>query len=449
MNSTPNLHALTQFRRQIYNTFERASDALMNITDALLTETQAQSLPELSLSPLFERQWHSLYEAFEDGRIQRESLRQAFAKFAPWPTSERIVRGTLGKRFFPCDASSIARPHAKTARDRTLVHEANLPEGCPPVVAGWQFSTLALLPQTPSSWTYTLDNTRIQSDDKTANVAAQQLRQVIALLPRNTPLRPLLLADGYYSCLPFLEQTRAIACDLLVRLARNRVLYRSAPPKTGKRGRPKKHGEPFACANPATHGVPNAVFESACVTVACWKGLHFKETPDLLVSVLRVTRFFAAGTKRDPTVSWFVFVGVDLPALSQIPVLYGRRYSIEHGYRVDKQDLLWERVRLRTPEQLERFTDVIACVRNQLCLAKSLAFVRQAWERRKEEVTPSQVRRGLRSIMGQLGTPARVCQVRGKSPGRAVGTKVTPAPRYPVIRKSPKKPRKAINRKRN
>lgn len=440
MNSTTNLHTLTDFRRQIYNTFERASDALMNTVDALLTETQAQSLPELSLSPLFQRRWHSLYEAFEDGRIHKDGLRKAFVCAAPLPTTERLLLGT--------DASSIARPHAKTARDRTLVHEANLPDGCPPVVAGWQFSTLALLPQTPSSWTYTLDNTRIVSDQKTASVAAEQLRQVIPLLPQNSGLRPLLVADGYYSCLSFLEQTRAIACDLLVRLARNRVLYRSAPPKSGKRGRPKKHGTPFACANPTTQGIPDASFENACVAVACWKGLHFKEVPDLLVSVLRVTRSFATGTKRDPKVSWFVFVGEDLPALSQVPVLYGRRYSIEHGYRVDKQDLLWERVRLRTPEQLERFTDVIACVRNQLCLAKSLVRVRQAWERKEREVTPSQVRRGLRAIMGQLGTPAQACRVRGKSPGRVVGAKVTPATRYPVIRKSPKKPRKPTNKTR-
>ncbi len=114
------------------------------------------------------------------------------------------------------------------------------------------------------------------------------------------------------------------------------------------------------------------------------------------------------------------------------------RYSIEHGYRVDKQDLLWESVRLRTPEQFERFTQVVACVRNQLCLARTLGCIRQPWERRSGESTPSQVRRALGSILRELGTPARVCQVRGKSPGRAKGAKISPATRYAVIRKSPK-----------
>lgn len=164
-----------------------------------------------------------------------------------------------------------------------------------------------------------------------------------------------------------------------------------------------------------------------------------KEAPELELSVIQVIRASATDSKRDPKISWFVFVGQQMPSLGQIPTLYSGRYSIEHGYRVDKQDLLWERVRLRTCEQFERFTQIVACVRNQLCLARSLGCVRQPWERRSGEATPSQVRRALGSILWQLGTPAGVCQVRGKSPGRVKGAKVTLATRYPVIRKSPKK----------
>ena len=402
----------------------------MNTADALLTQNQAQSLPELSLSPLFQRKWHSLYKAFQDGRIDRDKLRNAFAKAAPLAGRKRICIAT--------DASSIARPKSKTAADRTLVHESNLPKGCPPVVPGWQFSTLALVPESPSSWTYTLDNTRIQSHQKTAQVAADQLRQVVPLLDNQTGLPPLLLADGYYSCVDFLTRTHDIACDKLIRLAKNRVLYRRPPPRTNKAGRPRKHGDPFKGDKPSTHQQPDGHFENDKVQVSCWKHLHFKEAAHLEVTVIRVIRSCAEGTARDPLVSWFVFAGEVLPPLEEVPTLYACRYSIEHAYRVDKQDLLWERVRLRTPEQLERFTDVVACVRNQLYLARSLGCARQPWERREGEATPSQVRRALGSILMELGTPARVCQVRGKSPGRAKGAKVTPAPRYPVIRKSPK-----------
>src|SRR5438128_2680518 len=52
-----NLNTLQDFRHEVYRCFNRAADALFNTVDALLTETQAHSFPELSLSPLFERRW--------------------------------------------------------------------------------------------------------------------------------------------------------------------------------------------------------------------------------------------------------------------------------------------------------------------------------------------------------------------------------------------------------
>ncbi len=75
-----NLNTLQNFRHAIYDCFQRAADALFNTADALLTEPGAHSFPELSLSPCFERQWPSLYEAFEDGRIDQQALRQTFVR---------------------------------------------------------------------------------------------------------------------------------------------------------------------------------------------------------------------------------------------------------------------------------------------------------------------------------------------------------------------------------
>ena len=273
MNFTTDFQTLADFRQQIYNCLPKAADALMNTMDALLTENQAQSLPELSLSPFFQRKCHSLYEAFEDGVIETQKLRQVFAKAALLQGKERICLAT--------DASSIARPKSKTAKDRTLVHESNLPKGCAPVVPGWQFSTLALLPNSPSSWTYTLDNQRIHSNQKTASVAAEQLKAIIPLLDNQTGKPPLLVADGYYSCIDFLILTQEVACDKLIRLAKNRVLYRPAPPRTLKKGRPKEHGDPFKGDKPETHGEPDDVFEDETIQISCWNHLHFKQAAQI------------------------------------------------------------------------------------------------------------------------------------------------------------------------
>jgi hypothetical protein len=410
----------------------------MNTADALLTDTSARSFVELSLSPCFERRWPSLYKACQNATIDRRALQHLFARYAPPPApDQRLVLGI--------DASSILRPLSATARDRTYVHASNLPEGSKPVVAGWQFSSLCVLPETPSSWTYVLENQRIESTATQGQVAARQLE---GLLPHLVAC-PLLLGDGYYGSVAFLTLTQALACDKLLRFAKNRVLYRPAPPRPKKPGpgAPKKDGAVFSCKDTTTHGQPDAHWEGTdangqAIAVACWQNLHFKKARKITVSVLRVTRHAAADTKRDPRVSWFVFCGQNRPPLEQIPTLYARRYSLEHGFRVDKQDLLWEQVHLRTPEAFQHWTDLVACVRNQLCLSRSLAASRQPWERKDRPVTPSQVRRAMGAILCQLGTPARRCQVRGNSPGRAKGAIMQKAPRFKVVFKATEKAKK-------
>ena len=73
-------NTLDHLRQQMYGCFERSRDALFNVSDALLSESQARSLPELSLSVFFERRWPSVYEALQDGRINVERLRAVFVQ---------------------------------------------------------------------------------------------------------------------------------------------------------------------------------------------------------------------------------------------------------------------------------------------------------------------------------------------------------------------------------
>ena len=236
---------LTNFRQQLYACFCKAGDALFNCLDALFSETPARSLAELLLSPFFARQWPSVYQALQQASMDRVALQRLFAAYVALPTEgERLVLGI--------DASSLARPCSPTAADRTYVHQSNLPKGSKPVRPGWQFSTLTVLPQTPSSWTYLLDNVRVTSEQTQGEAAALQLQ---AILP-HLPVRPLLLGDGYYGSVTFLLLLANLPCDVLLRFAKNRVVFRPAPPKTGKAGAPKKDGARFACHEDETHGFP-------------------------------------------------------------------------------------------------------------------------------------------------------------------------------------------------
>src|SRR5262249_48180380 len=135
---------------------------------------------------------------------------------------------------------------------------------------------------------------------------------------------------------------------------------------------------------------------------------------------------------------WFWWLGGPLPALAELARVYPRRFGQEHGYRFDKQDLLWASVRLRTPGQMQRWTDLVAAVRNQLVLMREqVEGLRRPWEAKTRQASPRQVRRAMGRIIAQVGTPARRPQVRGKAPGRARGAVIKRADRYAVVRKSP------------
>lgn len=424
---------LAQYRLGTFNCFSLAKDALMDVADALLTETRAQTFVELSLAACFRRSWHSLYEAFQDGKIDRTKLKRLHIQYAPISKNRNILIG---------DASSMPRPHSKTGRDRGYVHMSNLPEGTKPVIAGWQFSNLVVAPEVTSSWTYTLSSERIPTDKTPCEMMAEQLSEAVPHIDH----RCLFLGDGGYGNIKFLISTKEIECDKLLRFGSNRNLYREAEPRPEKPGpgRPSEDGKEFKCKFPETHGVPAEHWDGLDekekkIEVDRWDNLHFKEDRSIIVSLLRVTRHGAEGTKRDPKVVWFIFHGKECPQLSEIPLIYSLRYSIEHGFRFEKQDLMWCSVRLHDPDRMQLWTDIVGCVRNQLYLARSCgAVAHQPWENKALPATPQQVRRGMARIIAMLGTPARPPQLRGKSPGLKKGSKNKPAKTYKVVYKSQK-----------
>src|SRR5512135_294669 len=197
---------LKHVRQHLYECFERGADALFNLGDALLSESQAQSLPELSLSPFFERQWPSVYEALEDGRLNVERVR------ALWVSVLLAERGENEPVWIAVDGSKLPRPSARTSADRTIIHLSNLPLVDKPIGVGWTFSTVVLVPEQASSWTPLLDQERINSDQTAIEVAIAQLR---ALRPLFGSRPVIVLADRWYSTPEFLRACHELGVSRL------------------------------------------------------------------------------------------------------------------------------------------------------------------------------------------------------------------------------------------
>jgi hypothetical protein len=429
------INTVRQFRHDIYDCFLRAKDALFNTVDALMAETQANSFPEISQSLWFERKWSSLYEAFADGHIDEKRLREIFASY--------LVESNPGERLWiGIDASNIARPDAVTSADRTAQHVHNLPECKKPITFGWQFSTVVALADPASSWTYILDQQRVASETTAIEVAEAQIKRLVPYLPKNA----IVVLDRGYDANWLWCRCSAMSIGVLGRLKSNRCFYRPAPAPTGKKGSPRKDGAKLQPKDPATHGEPDGIWKGTDakgrpVEVTSWKCMHVKQARWLEVTVLRVVRPHATNKERDPRVSWFVWIGDQEADVFQIALSYVLRFGQEHGYRFDKQALLWETPRLRTPEQFERWSHIVAIAHNHLVLARDLVEVElRPWENKHRKSTPQQVRRGMHKLLAQLGTPARPPQPRGKSKGRKKGASIPKAKRFPVVRKAPKLP---------
>ena len=433
-----NLNTLQAFRHGMYHCFGHAKDALFNLVDALASEAAASSFPELSFSPFFERTWASLYEALEDGQIDAEQLRKLFVDFAPLPAAGESV-------FLGVDTSNLYRPEAETAEDRTLVPLANVPKHTHAASPGWVMSHVVLLPTQAGQGTFILDTARVASTELATEVAARQLRAVVALLVARG-LHPIILGDRWYACAPFLARLADVEAACLLRVKSNRVFYRRAPERLpGQVGASRKDGERFQCQDESSHGEPDETWEGldakgARIQVRGWNHLHLRTARSLEVSLIQIIRYGASGKARDPRISWFVWKGDRAAPLAQISPTYRLRYSQEHGYRFDKQELLWDMPRLSTPQRTQRWTHIVACAHNLLVLARPLvAGCYRPWETRSSVPTLAQVRRAMPTLLQQLGTPARPPQVRGKAPGRAKGFHPKPKTRHPAIRKTSKK----------
>src|SRR5436305_2066829 len=184
-----NFNILREFRQELYGCFEQSRDALFNLADALLSETAAHSVIELSLSPFFERKWPSLYAALRLGKLNQARFEQTLVKYAPQPACGQAQRVILA-----VDASNIERPFSETSRDRGYLYLHNLPECESPVTIGWQFSTVVVVPPHASSHTYIVSNRRIPTTQTPAQVATAQLKELRPYFKE----RPINLGDRYY-----------------------------------------------------------------------------------------------------------------------------------------------------------------------------------------------------------------------------------------------------------
>lgn len=431
INLELSLQRLLIFRLQVHASFTFRADALFELIEALLL-TPVRSAVELSTSPAFRRCFASVYDALRQGRLERTRLRAALAAVEP---EDAITVG--GYAVYATDSTITARPDAETLPDRSQVYSAQHGKALP----GHQFSWLGRIVARGQSWFAPREVDRIPSTSTPAAVAAAQVKTLAA---EATPTaQKVVVGDSRYANHSFLGVFVGLAhVQALVRLACNRVLYGPPPPKTGKRGAPKKHGAKFRLkAPPPPEQQAEIKLFGHLVRLSAWANLHFKKLPQLVGLVLRVEFLKADGTPRYKRPLWLFWSGPPDMVLGDLVVIYLLRFGIEHFFRFLKQCLGLLAAHGTDLTAAENWVWVVALAYWQLLLARDLVIPQyRPWDpsaRRDpaRPLTPGQVRQAWAVFSRGLGTPAAAPRPAGKAPGRAVGFHPRPRPRYPVVKK--------------
>ncbi len=439
--------ACSAFRASLYGCLARRADALFELADTLVAGHAVATAPppHLSLEPAFRRGWGSTYGALRRGRIAEDALRDLLAATRPagWPA------------VFAVDASSWARCDAECSPERGYYHHPSRHSNGQPIVAGWNYSWIAQLNWDADSWTAPLDVRRLHPAEDTGRVTASQVAALVARLEADGAV-PLFVFDAGYDPMALSGDLAGVRAQILVRIRSDRLFYADAvPPRPGTVGRPRRHGQRFACAEEASWPAPDATLSATDprygrVEVAAWRGLHPRlqnrgrwvgaHAPIVRGTVIRVAvEHLPRPTARAKKTLWLWWSGPGAPDLEVCWRAYIHRFDIEHTLRFAKHTLGWTTPRVRLPEQADRWTWLVVAAYTQLRLARGLvADCRLPWEppRGPDRLSPTRVRRGFRRLVHILGTPARAPKPTKAGPGRPKGSLRGPAPRYPAIKRA-------------
>ncbi len=168
--------AFLDWRKQLYNGLNCRRETVIELLDALSSNSQAASVVELSLNPLFRRDYNSLYKGLRE--------------FLPHQTDEKYegqvnclldavsltIPTSKFRHFnlFGIDTTPYPRPYSATLADKTFIHYPNPIKGNKPISIGHSYSVVCALPERietgNSPWAVPLSGERVQAEEKAANV---------------------------------------------------------------------------------------------------------------------------------------------------------------------------------------------------------------------------------------------------------------------------------------
>jgi hypothetical protein len=464
------------FRQQLRDCFESYSDSIIDLIDALSGNSKGNnSVVELSLSPLFQRTYNSLYKAIsssfntsnaENNQSEKftnklQKLVCAVAQLIPTPKERPFY-------LFAIDTTPAPRPYAQTMPERGYIYQPNTIKGNKPVNIGYSYSIVSTLPEKnvsgSSTWSIPLSAERVPTDKSGTSLGSEQIKSL--LLDKSLPWHDQLCvvaADSTYSQRSFLfEQCQNQNLVVIARVRSNRVFYQSPPASvndTPRRGCPKKYGSRFSLASEDTWRTSDEIATTQNIThsgrqltvmIQTWHNMLMRGTKQEKMYRHPFTLMRISVTDDTNTLvwkpMWLIVIGNQRHCLSSLVAYqsYRQRFDIEHMLRFSKQRLLMTQFQTPEVEHEENWIRLVMLAYVQLWAAKDLAcHLPRPWERYLKQngdtiITPSTVQRDFQRIISEIGKPGHSPKPRGNSNGRVAGQTQPKRSKHPVVKKGKK-----------
>lgn len=429
---------------------------MMELVDALCSQTHAKSVVELSLEGCYRRSYSTIFKALAKYNPKTGELAELAGPEVPRPQERKYW--LLG-----IDVTPQPRPYARTLQGRGFVYQPTIIKGNKPITIGHQYSTVTLKDKKqPAPWVVPLSVQRVKTNQKKAEAGAEQMGAILdhESLPFDQELC-VEVADSDYSQPLYLAANRKHGHFVsIVRSRGNRVYYQLVHENdTG--GAPKRYGERFNLKDPTTWHPPE---EKTRLPFTSRRGRHYQVDicswhnmimPGKVKPVrirmhchpFTLVRIVVLDNDENPVYQhpiWLLVVGERRHELElkEIHRSYAQRSDLEHFFRFGKQKLLL--TNFQTPEltREESWWQLVHLAYLQLWVAKEAATcLPRPWERslpihKKGAHSPTLVQRNFAHLIAQFGTPAKPPKTRGKSPGRKLGFRLAPRPRLKVTKKT-------------
>lgn len=472
----PYVPEFLNWRRQLYNALGSRRDPVMELLDSLSSNLQASTVAELSLNPLFRRNYNSLYKGIQSFLPNQKDEKYSQVVDELLAVVSSTIPAPVSKHFylFGVDVTPCPRPYSPTLEDKTYIYQPNAIKGNKPINIGHSYSVIAALPERDKTgnlpWTIPLSGERVPSGEKDIFVAQKQVTKIFnnSSVPWQDKLS-VLVADSLYSQRGFLaEQVKQDNLVTITRVRSNRVFYRQFILEYSQQnnpGHPRWYGDKFDLKDETTWHEPDEIIQSTLTTkrgrelnlkISGWKQMLMRGTFDYEMhnypfTLLQVVVSDETG-KSIWKPMWLIVIGNRRHQLSFLESYqaYRQRYDLEHLFRFGKQKLLMNAYYTPEIHHEENWFQLTLLAYVNLWAARKLATVLpRPWENyltqnESVKITPGLVQRDFYRIISSMGTPAKSPKRRGFSPGRLKGEKKVHRTRHQVIKKQPKRKNKKM-----